>query len=216
VNEKAVIQWIRKNHLPAEMVNAEYLINRADLLEWATGRGLNVDPSIFNMPDEKQAELPAISQALAEGGIFFGIRGGDKESILRNVVKNLSLPPGLDPEFILQVLLTREAMGTTAIGDGIAIPHVRNPILLQSPMSKITLCFLEKPVEFNAPDGKPVTILFTLTSPTVRTHLHLLSGLSFALKDRRLKDALKIQPQKERILSTLRQIESETGGRRNG
>lgn len=206
--EKSVIQWIRKERLPAETVRGEYMINRAELLEWATARGLKVDPSVFKIKDDDSVHMPSIFEAVEAGGVHYGVKGQDKETILKNVVDLLDLSETIDPEFLLQVLLTREAVGTTAIGDGIAIPHVRNPILLQLPVSKIALCFLEKPVDFDAPDGKPVTVLFTLTSPTVKVHLHLLSSLSYALKNQDLKKALTDRADRQTILGILKTMET--------
>jgi len=206
--EKSVIQWIRKERLPAETVRGEYMINRAELLEWATARGLKVDPSVFKIRDDDSVHMPSIFEAVEAGGIHYNVQGHDKETILKNVVDLLDLSEEIDPEFLLQVLLTREAVGTTAIGDGIAIPHVRNPILLQLPVSKIALCFLEKPVDFDAPDGKPVTVLFTLTSPTVKVHLHLLSSLSYALKNQDLKKALTDRADRQTILGILKTMET--------
>jgi PTS system nitrogen regulatory IIA component len=204
--EKSVIQWIRKERLPAETVRGEYMINRAELLEWATSRGLKVDPAVFKVKDDDSVRMPTLLEAVEAGGIHYGVKGEDKETILKTVVDLLDLPEGIDPEFLLQVLLTREAMGTTAIGDGIAIPHVRNPILLQLPVSRIALCFLEKPVDFEAPDGKPVTVLFTLTSPTVKVHLHLLSSLSYALRDKHLREALAARKDRATILGILKEL----------
>ncbi len=206
--EKSVIQWIRKERLPAETVRGEYMINRAELLEWATARGLKVDPSVFKIRDDDSVHMPSIFEAVEAGGIHYNVQGHDKETILKNVVDLLDLSEEIDPEFLLQVLLTREAVGTTAIGDGIAIPHVRNPILLQLPVSKIALCFLEEPVDFDAPDGKPVTVLFTLTSPTVKVHLHLLSSLSYALKNQDLKKALTDRADRQTILGILKTMET--------
>ena len=62
----------------------------------------------------------------------------------------LRLPDEVDREFLFQVLVAREALEPTAIGDGIAIPHVRNPIVLHVPEPAITLCFLEAAVDFGA------------------------------------------------------------------
>ena len=80
------------------------------------------------------------------------------------------------------MILARESLGSTGFGGGIAIPHVRNPIVLHIPRPMITLCFLETPIEFGAIDGMPVHTLFTLVSPTVRAHLHLLSRLTYGLR----------------------------------
>lgn len=211
VDEKTVLRWIKKDRLPAEKVSGEYDINRVDLLEWATERGLKVDPTIFKARDDDSLPLPSLSEALEAGGIHCNVPGSDKETVLKNVVTLLNLPDELDPEFVLQVLLAREALGTTAIGDGIAIPHVRNPILLQLPVPKIALCFLSQPVDFAALDGKPVQILFTLTSPTVRIHLHFLSKLAYALRDERLRAALRKPCDKQGIMKTLKSIEHDIG-----
>ncbi len=212
VDEKTVLRWIRHDQLPAEQIRGDYRINRVDLLEWATERGIKVHPSLYDLEDSGDGKpLPLLSQCLEAGGIHCSVSGSDVPSVLRQVVALLDLPEELDQDFVLQVLLAREAMGTTAVGDGIAIPHVRNPLLLRLPMPKVSLCFLDQPVDFGALDGQPVRILFTITSPTVRIHLHLLSKLAYALRDKRLREALNAACQPERILTALRQIEADIG-----
>lgn len=211
VDQKTVMHWIKKDHLPAESIHGDYRINPVDLLEWATEHGKKVDPALYRMPDADNHPLPTLSQALQAGGIHFGLPGDDKERVLRNVVAILDLPPEVDPDFILQVLLAREAMGTTAVGDGIALPHVRNPILVRLPAPKIALCFLSHPVEFGAFDGKPVRILFTLISPTIRMHLHLLSKLAYCLRDQRMRNLLGNQCNAGAIMATILEIEKDIG-----
>lgn len=214
VDEKSVRNWIRKKGLPAVKINDQYRLNRVDLLEWATDQGIKLSPEIFTAVRDEEALLPSLYQALEAGGIHFGIRGEDTRTVLKNIVALLQLPPQIDPDFLLQVLLAREALGTTAIGDGIAIPHVRNPILLHVPSPAITLCFLQNPIDFDALDGKPVNILFTLISPTARTHLHLLAKLAYALRDGRFKAVLQRQGSMDEILATVRTIEAELGKER--
>ncbi len=211
VDERTVVRWIRKDNLPAEQIQGDYRINPVDLLEWATDRGIKVNPALYKMPDADDRPLPSLSQALEAGGIHCAFPGDDKESVLRNVVATLELPPEIDPEFILQVLLAREAMGTTAVGDGIAIPHVRNPILVQLPVPKVALSFLRRPVDFGALDGRPVQILFTIISPTIRMHLHLLSKLAYCLRDERLRGILGTQCNAEAIMAAVREIEQDIG-----
>jgi PTS system nitrogen regulatory IIA component len=214
VDEKTVRRWIKKDHLPAESVQGDYRINPVDLLEWATARGIKVNPALYKMPDADNRPLPTLSEALAAGGIHCNFPGDDKETVLRNAVSALDLPPEIDPDFILQVLLAREAMGTTAVGDGIAIPHVRNPILVQLPVPKIALCFLARPVDFGALDDKPVQILFTIISPSIRMHLHLLSKLAYCLRDQRLRGILGQHSKPEAIMAVIRDIEKDIGGSR--
>ena len=211
VDEKTVMRWIRKDRLPAEQLQGNYRINPVDLLEWATARGIKVNPALYKMHDADDRPLPTLSQALEAGGIHSGVTGADTETVLRNVVAILNLPPEVDPDFILQVLLAREALGTTAVGDGIAIPHVRNPILVQLPVPKIALCFLAQPVDFGALDGKPVQILFTIITPSIRMHLHLLSKLAYCLRDPRLRQILVRECNSEAIINVVREIEKDIG-----
>ena len=210
IDEKTVVRWIRKEGLDAVELNGGYQINRVDLLEWATEHGIKVPLSLF-VADDKALDFPTLTEALEAGGIYCGVPGNDKLSVLENLVANLSLPPQVDPEFLLQVLLAREALGTTAVGDGIAIPHVRNPILVNLPTPAITLSFLKQPVDFGALDGKPVGIVFMLISPTVKIHLHLLSKLAYALRNDTFRSALRCPCDTALILDAARRVESELG-----
>ena len=207
-DEKTITMWVKKQGLPATLVNGRYQINRVDLLEWATDHGIKVPPELFVAADS-DIHLPALAEALEAGGIHCRVTGSDKLAVLRNLVGLLKLPSQQDPEFLLQVLLAREALGTTAIGDGIAIPHVRNPILLNKPSPAITLCFLEQPVDFGALDGIPVRILFMLTSPTVKVHLHLLSKLAYALRDEGFRSVLSSSCDPAVILEAARCFDRE-------
>lgn len=207
ISEKTVYRWISQGFLPAYRVNDQYRFNRAELLEWATSRKINVSPDIFDEPASSGVVIPSLMESLQTGGIFYRIEGNTKGSVLNSVVEHMRLPDGVDRDFLLRVLLAREEMASTGIGNGIAIPHVRNPVVLHVTQPVITLCFLEKPVEFDALDGKPVHALFALISPTLRAHLHLLSRLSFALRDDGFKAAISRQARREEILGEAARIE---------
>ncbi|MFI5315170.1 MAG: PTS sugar transporter subunit IIA, partial [Myxococcota bacterium] len=130
------------------------------------------------------------------------------------VVRVLDLPERVDREFLYEVLLARENLGSTAVGDGIAIPHVRNPVLLHV-RPAVALCFLEQPISFGALDGKPVEILFVIVTPTSRTHLRLLSRLSAALHDREFRRVLEERATPESITAVLHRVESGFPAERN-
>jgi PTS system nitrogen regulatory IIA component len=208
VSEKTIYRWINQGSLPAYRVNEQYRFNRAELLEWATARKINVSAEIFHEPEGNGTALPGLVPALEAGGIFYRLEGKDKETVLRSIVAHMRLPDEVDREFLLRVLLAREALGSTGVGDGIAIPHVRNPVVLHVPRPAICLCFLEKPIEFGALDRRPVFALFSLVSPTVRAHLHLLSRLSFALNDPGFKHAIITQGSREEIFNEARRVEA--------
>jgi nitrogen PTS system EIIA component len=208
VSEKTIYRWVNQGILPAYRVNEQYRFNRAELLEWATARRMNVSAALFDEPESNATPIPSLVEALQAGGIFYRLSGRNKESALRALVEHLRLPEEVDRDFLLRVLLAREALQSTGIGEGIAIPHVRNPIVLHVPRPTITLCFLETPVDFGALDGKPVHVLFSLVSPTVRAHLRLLSRLAFALHDPGFKQAVVRQAARDEILREAERVEA--------
>ena len=207
VTEKTIYRWIKQGSIPAYQISDQYRFNRAELLEWATSRRINVSPEIFAEPNGSEVPPPSLSEALKAGGVHYRVGGTDKPSVLHAIVDMIKLPEEVDREFLYQVLLAREALGSTGMGEGIAIPHVRTPIVLHLARPLVTLCFLERPVDFGAIDGQPVRTLFTLISPTVRAHLHLLSRLGFALRDPDFKKAVLTQASREEILEALRRVE---------
>lgn len=207
-SEKSVYRWIKEDALPAYRVDDQYRINRAELLEWATAHRIPVSPEIFAEPDDESEPTPTLEEALRAGGIHYRVRGRDKASVLRHVVEALKLPDDVDREFLYQVLLAREALGSTGVGNGIAIPHVRNPIVLHLSQPTVTLSLLERPIDFGALDGQPVGTLFTLISPTVRAHLHLLSRLAFTLRDPKFLAALRAQAAEDEIFDALHAAEA--------
>jgi nitrogen PTS system EIIA component len=207
VPEKTVYRWIDEG-LPAYRVNDQYRFNRAELLEWASARRINVSADLFDQPEPPAAPLPGLVEALEAGGIFYRVGGDDKAAALRAMVAHMPVPGEVDRELLLHVLLARESLQSTGIGDGIAIPHVRNPVVLQHVARPlITLCFLAAPVDFDALDGKPVHALFSLISPSVRAHLQLLSRLSFALHDERFKRAVARQAEPDEVMAEARRVE---------
>jgi PTS system nitrogen regulatory IIA component len=208
VTEKTIYRWIKKGDLPSSRVNDLYRFNRSEILEWATARRVGVSPDIFDDGADSAATLPGLEEALRTGGIHYRVAGASRNDVLAAVVELMHLPAGVDRKHLLEVIVARESLGSTGLGGGIAIPHVRNPIVLHIDRPTITLCFLETAVEFGAIDGRPVHTLFTVVSPTVKSHLHLLSHLTFGLRTPEFRLAVEKQAAREVLLAGARAADS--------
>jgi PTS system nitrogen regulatory IIA component len=206
VPEKTVYRWIAKGRIPFYRVNDQYRFNRAELLEWATRERLNVSADLMREPEE--GPVPSLEEAVRAGGVHYRVEGRDKPEALRAVVQILPLPDEVDRDFLLQVLMVRESMESTGIGNGVAIPHVRNPIVLHIPKPIVTLSFLEHPIDFQAIDGQPVHALFTIVSPTTRAHLHLLSRLMYGLRSVEFSEMIRLEASREEIFRGVQAIDS--------
>lgn len=207
VSERAVYRWIHQGKLPASKVNDQYRFNRAELLEWATSQRISVSPEAFHDPENGAPPPASLAEALRSGGVHHRIAAADKVTALRAVVERMPLPEEVDRPFLLQVLLARESVGSTGLGNGIAVPHVRNPIVMHIPRPMITLSFLQHAIDFGAMDGLPVHTLFTIVSPTIKAHLHLLSKLAFALRQPDFSDVITQQGSAEAIFAAAEAVE---------
>jgi PTS system nitrogen regulatory IIA component len=213
VDESTVYRWIEERGLPAERIAGRTLMNRAAVLEWATENRVAVSARVFTPAESGGERLPSFAAALAAGGVHHAVPGGTREEVLREAVARLPLPEGTDAEDLLAFLLAREVSGSSAIGDGIAIPHVRMPIVLDVEEAIVSACFLAAPVDFGAADGRPVTVLFTLVTPTVHGHLHLLAALAYLLRDETFLAAVKASAPAGELLARAAEVE-QRGGRR--
>jgi nitrogen PTS system EIIA component len=207
VSEKTVYRWIGKNEIPAYKIGDSYRFNRVELLEWATANKIKVSYQIFDETLEIGDSMPSLVEAINAGGIHYRIPGTDRESVLRAIVDIIHLPDDIDKDFLFGALLARENLGTTAVGDGIAIPHVRNPIIFHVNRPVLALCFLEQPIDFDSLDGKPVDTVFTIVTHTVRSHLHILSRLGFALHQSNVRVTINASSSRQQILDALSHFE---------
>ena len=207
VSEKTIYRWISQEKLPFHKFGNQYRFNRADLLEWATSNSRLISPHI--MEESEDIVVPSLAEAIKTGGIHYRVEGKDKAAVLKSVVDVLALPQEVDQEFLYQALLARESLGSTAIGGGIAIPHVRNPIALHIYRPLIAIFFLEHPIDFQAIDGQPVHTLFTSVSPTIKAHLSLISKLSYGLRASDLADAIAQVGSREDIIQAAIRLDEQ-------
>lgn len=201
VPEDTVYRWIRDQGLPASQFGGRYFLNRVWLLEWAHEKGIPIGVGT----DDR---MPLLSEALERGGRHLDIPGRTPAEALKAGVERLPLPPGVAREELGEMLLVRERQGSTGFGGGIAIPHSRGPILLHVPEPFVAVCHLREPVDFGAHDGTPVTTLFIQVTPTVRTHLHLLSWIARALSDPVFARLVRERADLPRLLEQVRKLEA--------
>ncbi|HET9795748.1 MAG TPA: PTS sugar transporter subunit IIA [Thermoanaerobaculia bacterium] len=210
VSEQTVYRWVRGRALPAHRVHDQYHFNRVELQEWAALHKHRVSPELF-APNGSAKELPGLREAIERGGIYYAIAGQGRNDVLAAVTRLPGIPAGVDRQLLHQLLVAREALAPTSVGDGIAVPHPRDPVVVRVDQPAVFLCFLERPVDFGALDGRPVRVLFMLLSPTVRDHLQMLAKLAAALHDEEFKELLASAAPREKILDRLRAVKGERG-----
>lgn len=208
LNMDTLERWIKQGRIPVTKRGNEGIFNETELKRWAKSQRCSYHVSTRPDKNEHQTGSGLLATAMDLGGVFSGVEGSDKASVLKNCV---SLVPGLSPDLhgtLHAQLLEREALISTGIGKGIAIPHPRNPLDKGVDCPMVVTFFLDQPVDFDAIDDQPVFVLFFLLSPTTQDHLKLLSRLSFCLRDGAFVAFLKKIPQQEALLARVKKIET--------
>ncbi len=122
--------------------------------------------------------------------VVANLRATSKKQALQELAKKAAEVSGADERQILEVVMERERLGTTGVGNGIAIPHGKLPGLKR--LSGV-FARLEKPIDFESIDEQPVDLIFLLLAPegAGADHLKALARVSRLLRDRRVCEKLR-------------------------
>jgi PTS system nitrogen regulatory IIA component len=199
VPERRVLRWIKDGRLPAHRVHEQHRVNAVDLQEWAAEQNLRVHPEAV-LGGGAATPAEALLPALRRGGVHHRVAGASLRGVLAAVVSLPGIPASVNRKNLLELLLARESLASTAVGGGIAIPHPRSPLVHEVTEPVLILAFTATPIDFAAPDERPVNALFVLLSPSIPSHLATLSRLAYMLHDEDLKRLLASAAPRESIL----------------
>jgi PTS system nitrogen regulatory IIA component len=118
------------------------------------------------------------------------LRATNKKQVLQEVSRRAASATGEDERTILELLIQRERLGSTAVGGGVAIPHAR-----MASLDRVYGLFarLERPIDFDAIDNEPIDLVFMLLTPTSAgaDHLKVLARVSRLLRDQSICQKLR-------------------------
>ncbi len=206
---RKIERWIRQGRIPLTRRGDICTFDRLSLERWAREHHLKFCIDTDRRSDGKRPPAESLLGALDQGGVHYAIAGQSVDAVIHAAVERLAVvAPEIRPELAAR-LIERENLTSTGLGNGIAVPHPRDPERLAMTTASIAACYLETPVDFNALDGQPVHLLFVLLSPSVRTHLQLLSRLSFCLRDKAFVAFLHSSPEADALRAKLEAMEKE-------
>ncbi len=153
-----------------------------------------------------------ITDFLREKAIGVNLTANDKEGVIRELVHLLvkagEIKPA-DEERLIPVLLAREALGSTGIGQGVGIPHGKS-----NSVAELVAAFglSKRGVNFDSLDGEPVHIFFLLVAPedSAGPHLKALARISRLLKDRFFRESLRESKDEKQVLRIIQQEDQKS------
>lgn len=152
-----------------------------------------------------------LSELIDRAGLVENIQANNPKEAITSALKQLSLPEEPKIQIIENAILEREALMPTAVGYGIAIPHARNPIILKESEQRLGVVYLTEAVDFNALDHMKVKVLFIILAATPRSHLQILSQLSFLFHKESFREALFKFPKLEELKLLIEKTNTEEG-----
>ena len=143
-----------------------------------------------------------IADLLTPADVVANLRATNKRQELQELAKRAAVSTGRNERAIFEVLLERERLGTTGIGGGTAIPHGRLPDL---PRLYGLFARLEKPIDFEAIDNRPVDLIFLLltASGAGADHLKALARVARLLRDPEVASKLRESRDADAIYAVL-------------
>lgn len=148
-----------------------------------------------------------IMDFISKNAATVNINASNKDGVIKELVDLLMAAEGIDKKNrnkLIELLKAREALGSTAIGQGVGIPHAKSDCV-----SRLTAAFgiSKKGVDFDSLDGEPVYIFFLLLAPqdSAGPHLKALARISRLLKDKYFRESLRSAADEKTVLKIIQQ-----------
>lgn len=147
-----------------------------------------------------------IGELIKKGGVIVDAEGDSPAELYKIIAESQKLPDYLTSEKVYSELMQRENLMSTAVGNGMALPHPRYPLLKNEDEQRIIVCYPKKPISMVAPDPRPVFVFFAILSSTSKVHLKILSRLAFLIQNKEFTKILAGKPSADVLADAVNRI----------
>jgi len=209
VDEREVEGWIRRDGLPHIIERGRLLFDRVQVVDWAASRGMAAKVG-FLAPTHKISGGMRLEALLRTGGIHRDVSAAGVPDFFADIVARL---PGATPpvrQMLQQRLRAPSGISWAAVGNGLALPHLRSAVALGRDAGVVVLMLLRDSLTLPepAPDAQPITRLIFFVAPSPRAHLEILAQLSTALTHGKLPRLISTGSPDEDIFAAVAAAES--------
>lgn len=144
-----------------------------------------------------------LAELIHRGGVFDNVSGSKPEEIFKAVTEKLHFSAGLSSDVIYNALCAREKIMSTAVGNGIALPHARIPVIQYEGDQRVCVIYLKNPIEMSAPDDRKVFVMFMILSQNQQAHLKVLSEIVELMKKAQFRKLLEKHAGEAELLNSI-------------
>ncbi|MFC1783375.1 PTS sugar transporter subunit IIA [Planctomycetota bacterium] len=217
IDQRRAERMAQRNQIPCQKVGGQLRFNRVEITEWLQQRmGTMAEKGLADMDAgitahrQTDPEDALIAPMLLSKAISTRLPARTKNSVLRELVALAQETELLyDGEALLEALIKREELCSTAMEEGIAIPHPRRPLPYAVESSLLVIARTSQGIGFGAPDGGLTDLFFMTCSQDDRHHLHVLARLCRMLHNGKLAAALRTAETTEEIIQFMRDREEQ-------
>jgi nitrogen PTS system EIIA component len=206
LSEKDIQKLIKSKGIPHQIIQERVIFNKEKIIEWALDRNLPLNLS--GNSHFQEYHIGSLLPLLTEESVFYNCEF-TVDGYIEQMTKLASLDPSVDREVVIQLLKSREQLMTTAIGNGVSLPHPRIPLVIGRDKPLIHFFFPARLLELNSLDGKPVHTLILIISQTIKQHLSLLAHISLLLSKKEIQQALEQRMPYPQLISIIEQFEGQ-------
>ncbi|MFA6457537.1 MAG: PTS sugar transporter subunit IIA [Bacteroidota bacterium] len=206
LSEKEINNLVKAKEIPHQVIQDRVVFNKDKVIEWALSR--NMPLNISGSRHFVEYQIKSLLPLLDERSIFYNCDFSESQYIEQ--MTNLALfDASVDKDVVVQLLKSREQLMSTAIGNGISLPHPRIPLVIGRDKPLVHFFFPAKPLALNSLDGKPVHTLILIISQTIKQHLSLLAHVSFLLTKKEIRQALEQRAPYAELVSVIAMFEEQ-------
>jgi len=191
MDEQSVSKLIHSGQIQAKKIGRQWQVNKEALNE---NLGMQIgelhSDILASLEKNNKKAVIKIMPLLKAENVIFNFSPFNKNQALKALINTAVRNKGITPkqgEKLLYAVIERERLCSTAIGEGVAIPHPRYAVTTKLKKPLIILGICKNGMDFESIDGRPTQLIFLISAPNDNTHLKLLARLSRLLRDKRFR-----------------------------
>lgn len=154
----------------------------------------------------------SLARLVTRGGIYYSVAGGSRQEFMAGLIDNLDVDSFCKNNELLQAVMEREALISTGVEKGIALPHPRTPMLEDGEEPFVAIAFPLSPLEWGTPDGSKVHTVFLIVSKSPKQHLGAMSKINFLCRQEEFFRLISSRAAREQIIAVIEKAETDWNG----
>jgi len=155
--------------------------------------------------------IDSLARLITRGGIYYDVGGNNRAEFMSDFIGRLTALPPEKKQALFQAVMEREALMSTGMEKGIALPHPRTPMLDDGEEPFAAIAFPLSPLDWDTPDNNKVHTVFLIVSKSPKQHLGVLSGINVLCRDEIFFPLLSKQAEKDKIIAAIEKAEKNWG-----